>query len=113
MLGLRPVRRSSSASLRAAASDYAGWEKTGSRLFPTDTVSVVIGSNATLVCGIEIGESALVGAGAVVTKDVPPRCVVAGNPARIIRRDIEVGPYGRFSNAEMTKARLAVAGAFD
>jgi acetyltransferase-like isoleucine patch superfamily enzyme len=44
-----------------------------------------IGSGATLLCGITIGESALVGAGSVVTKDVPPGAVVAGNPARIIK----------------------------
>lgn len=44
-----------------------------------------IGSNATILCGVTIGEGALVGAGAVVTKDVPPRSVVAGNPARVIR----------------------------
>jgi UDP-2-acetamido-3-amino-2,3-dideoxy-glucuronate N-acetyltransferase len=44
-----------------------------------------IGSGATLLCGITVGEYALVGAGSVVTKDVPPGAVVAGNPARIIR----------------------------
>jgi acetyltransferase-like isoleucine patch superfamily enzyme len=44
-----------------------------------------IGSNATLLCGITIGERAIVGAGSVVTKDVPPRAVVAGNPAKVIR----------------------------
>jgi acetyltransferase-like isoleucine patch superfamily enzyme len=43
-----------------------------------------IGSGATLLCGITIGENALVGAGSVVTKDVPSGAVVAGNPARII-----------------------------
>lgn len=43
-----------------------------------------IGSNATIVCGITIGEGALVGAGAVVTKDVPPYAIVAGVPARVI-----------------------------
>ena len=42
-----------------------------------------IGSNATILCGITIGEGALVGAGAVVTRDVPNHAVVAGNPARI------------------------------
>ncbi|WP_286220284.1 acyltransferase [Marinobacter apostichopi] len=44
-----------------------------------------IGANATLLPGICIGEEAMVGAGAVVTKDVPPRALVVGNPARIVR----------------------------
>ena len=45
-----------------------------------------IGSGATLLGGITIGENAMVGAGSVVTKDVPPNSTVAGNPARIIKR---------------------------
>lgn len=44
-----------------------------------------IGSNATILCGVTVGEEAIVGAGSVVTKDVPARAVVAGNPARILR----------------------------
>lgn len=44
-----------------------------------------IGSNATILCGVTVGEEAIVGAGAVVTRDVPPRVVVAGNPARSLR----------------------------
>lgn len=44
-----------------------------------------IGSGATLLCGITVGERAIVGAGSVVTKDVPPRMIVAGNPARVLR----------------------------
>jgi acetyltransferase-like isoleucine patch superfamily enzyme len=43
-----------------------------------------IGSNATVLCGITIGEGAIVGAGAVVTKDVPDHAIVAGVPARVI-----------------------------
>jgi acetyltransferase-like isoleucine patch superfamily enzyme len=44
-----------------------------------------IGSGATLLCGITIGEKALIGAGSMVTKDVPPGAVVAGNPARVLK----------------------------
>ena len=44
-----------------------------------------LGSNATILCGLTVGEGAIVGAGSVVTKDVPPWTVVAGNPARILR----------------------------
>jgi acetyltransferase-like isoleucine patch superfamily enzyme len=45
-----------------------------------------IGSSTTLLCGITIGENAMVGAGSVVTKDVPANTIVAGNPARILRK---------------------------
>jgi acetyltransferase-like isoleucine patch superfamily enzyme len=44
-----------------------------------------IGSGATLLCGITVGRRAIIGAGSVVTRDVPADAVVAGNPARIIR----------------------------
>jgi len=44
-----------------------------------------IGANATILAGITVGEGAMVGAGLVVTKDVPPRAIVAGNPAKFIR----------------------------
>jgi acetyltransferase-like isoleucine patch superfamily enzyme len=51
-----------------------------------------IGSAATILANVVIGEHAIVGAGSVVTRDVPPRTVVAGNPARVLRHlttDIE------------------------
>jgi acetyltransferase-like isoleucine patch superfamily enzyme len=44
-----------------------------------------IGSGATILCNVEIGEHAIVGAGSVVTRDVPAHAIVAGNPARVIR----------------------------
>jgi UDP-2-acetamido-3-amino-2,3-dideoxy-glucuronate N-acetyltransferase len=44
-----------------------------------------IGSGSTILCGVEIGADAIVGAGSVVTQSVPPRTIVAGNPARVLR----------------------------
>jgi acetyltransferase-like isoleucine patch superfamily enzyme len=45
-----------------------------------------IGTSCTILCGVTIGENAVVGAGSVVTRDVPPNTIVAGNPARILRK---------------------------
>lgn len=56
------------------------------RLIPTKVEKgASIGSNATILCGVTIGENAIVGAGSVVVKDVPPNAIVAGNPAKILR----------------------------
>jgi acetyltransferase-like isoleucine patch superfamily enzyme len=44
-----------------------------------------IGTNATILCGVVIGEDAIVGAGSVVTREVPDKAIVAGNPARVLR----------------------------
>jgi len=52
---------------------------------PTIRRGARVGGGAVLCPGIEIGEEAFVGAGAVVTKDVPPRVIVVGNPARVLR----------------------------
>jgi len=45
-----------------------------------------IGSSATILCGVTVGEGAIVGAGSVVTKNVAPHTVVAGNPARVLKK---------------------------
>ena len=45
-----------------------------------------IGSGSTILCGIEIGQDAIVGAGSVVTRDVPAGTIVVGNPARVLRK---------------------------
>ena len=50
-----------------------------------------IGANVTIVCGVTVGEYAMVGAGSVVTKDVPPYALVYGNPARVHGRVDEAG----------------------
>lgn len=54
-----------------------------------------IGANAMIMCGITIGDEVVVGGGAIVTKDVPSNCIVAGNPARIIRTGIHTTNYGQ------------------
>ena len=48
-----------------------------------------IGANATILCGVTIGEGSMVGAGAVVTKDVPPGAVLVGNPAKVLKKKIK------------------------
>lgn len=51
-----------------------------------------IGSGATILANVEIGERAIVGAGSVVSRDVPPRAIVAGNPAKVLRYIEASGP---------------------
>ena len=58
----------------------------GAKLLPTLVKKgASIGANATILPGLTIGEGAMIGAGSVVTKDVPPRTLVLGNPARVVR----------------------------
>jgi len=70
------------------ATTLSGAMKTGPEWTCTPTMvkrRAAIGTGAIVLAGVTIGESALVGAGAVVTKDVPAGAVVAGNPARVLR----------------------------
>lgn len=54
-----------------------------------------IGARSMIMPGVTVGDSCVVAAGAIVTKDVPSGCVVAGNPAQVIREGVVCGPYGR------------------
>jgi len=54
-----------------------------------------IGVRAIILPGLSIGDEVVVGAGSIVTKDVPAHCVVAGNPARVIRSNIKTGKFGK------------------
>lgn len=65
-----------------------------------------IGGESIILPGVTVGDNCVIGAGSVVTKDVPPRSIAAGNPAKIIRSDIEVGKFGRFVDADETERAL-------
>lgn len=62
-----------------------------------------IGGGSVLLPGITIGDKCIIAAGAVVAIDVPDRCIVAGNPAKIVRTGIDVLPYGRFRDVSVFK----------
>ncbi len=53
-----------------------------------------IGAQAIVTAGVRIGDSCIVAPGSVVMRDVPSGCLVAGNPARVIEKDLQLGPWG-------------------
>ncbi|MGV6849196.1 MAG: acyltransferase [Marinibacterium sp.] len=69
-----------------------------------------IGGRSLILPGVEIGDGSIVGAGSVVTRSVPPRSIVAGNPARVLKSDIEVVEYGRLASADATESALVEKG---
>ncbi|MFN3562520.1 MAG: acyltransferase [Chloroherpetonaceae bacterium] len=72
---------------RAANPDGSMQTEADWKVIPTVVKKgAAIGSNATILAGVTIGEGAIVGAGAVVTKDVPPKTIVAGVPAKVMRQ---------------------------
>ncbi len=71
-----------------------------------------IGARSIILPGVTIGSGSLIASGAVVTKDVPPGSIVAGNPATVIRENVTLGRYGRFTTADATIKRLKAEGAF-
>lgn len=71
---------------RATAADGALQTEADWKVEPTVIrKGASVGSGATILCNTTVGENAIVGAGAVVTKDVPPNAIVAGNPAKVLR----------------------------
>ena len=59
-----------------------------------------IGVNAVVMCGVRIRDNCVIGAGAIVTKDIPSNCMVVGNPARIIREGINTIKFGQLVNTK-------------
>lgn len=59
-----------------------------------------IGGGSVILPGVTIGDECIVGGGSIVFDDVPPRSIVVGNPARVLRQNIEVGPFGRLKGAD-------------
>jgi acetyltransferase-like isoleucine patch superfamily enzyme len=57
-----------------------------------------VGANAIVMAGVKIEDEVIVGSGAIVTKDVPSNCIVAGNPAKIIKTGIKTTKYGKLIN---------------
>ncbi len=74
---------------------YGNWQKTSVKEGAT------IGANATIVCGVEIGRWALVGAGAVVRENAPDYAIVVGNPSKLIGWACECGNKLDFKKEEM------------
>lgn len=71
---------------RATAADGNPQTEADWKVEPTTVCrGASVGSGATILCNLTIGENAIVGAGSVVTRSVPPNAIVAGNPARVLR----------------------------
>jgi len=71
------------------------------RSLHTDTFignQTFIGANSIIMPGVKVGNNCIVGAGSVVTKDVPDNSLVVGNPARVLKSNIEVVRYGKLKN---------------
>ena len=68
-----------------------------------------IGGGSVIAPGVNVGNMCIIGAGSIVIEDVPDRCIVGGNPARILRRDVGLGNYGVLSVAEENARKYWVA----
>lgn len=78
------------------AHDHCRGENGVGKLFDTYIgKNCVIGVNSIILPGVTIGDHCIVAAGAVVTKDVPSHCIVAGNPAEVKKTDISISDFGQ------------------
>lgn len=64
-----------------------------------------VGARSIVLPGVLVGDGSIIGAGSVVVRDVPAHCIVAGNPAKVVREGIAAGRYGRLSDADETQTR--------
>jgi acetyltransferase-like isoleucine patch superfamily enzyme len=69
-----------------------------------------IGGRSLILPGVTIGDGCIVGAGSVVTRSVPPGCVVAGNPAKIVQEGVKTVAFGRLAKADQTTFDLIARG---
>ena len=68
-----------------------------------------IGARSIILPGVRVGDGCIIGSGSVVTKDVPPASIAAGNPARVIRSNVDTGRFGRLRRATACKEEKIVA----
>jgi acetyltransferase-like isoleucine patch superfamily enzyme len=59
-----------------------------------------VGANAIIMAGIRIGDEVIIGSGSIVTKDIPSKCIVAGNPARILKENISTSKFGQLRDGK-------------
>jgi len=67
-----------------------------------------IGGGSVILPGVTIGDNVIIGAGSVVFEDVPSRTIAAGNPAKVVREEINVGLYGRLDYADENQKKYWV-----
>lgn len=67
-----------------------------------------IGGRSIIMPGITIGDDCVIGAGSVVTRDIPSGSIAAGNPAKVLRSGLSLGQYGRLPEADINEARKAL-----
>ncbi len=85
----------------------------GLRLHTRIGKNCFVGARSIILPGVLVGDGSIIGAGSVVVRDVPPRCIVAGNPAKVLREGIETGRYGRLSGADETQSRQSLENNLD